>query len=246
MPSKLLAQHLLAEQPLDLTPHQLRRRLDSAGVLYFKNAIPGDLVLAARKEAFRIAKKHRFLSDASRIDRALMRPGLSKEHFTTNHHWFLVEWTNSKAFKKLARAPNVLRILSQIFDARPIPHPGEQAQWGRLNFPEKFVKGIVAHQDTRYIANPPRFLTVWIPAGDCPMELGGLAIAEGSNKLGRLKHHESLGLDRHLTRFEWSSANYEAGDFIVFKPLTVHKPLPNITRATARFSLDIRYCAQPK
>ena len=95
-------------------------------------------------------------------------------------------------------------------------------------------------------------MTCWAPVGDCPVELGGLAVIPGSHKVDRvLDHHFSLGAGGLVvdeTAHEeidpvWHSTDYEMGDTLIFPALTVHKALPNYTEAQLRLSLDNRYQA---
>jgi len=97
-------------------------------------------------------------------------------------------------------------------------------------------------------------LTCWAPVGDCPIELGPLAVLPGSHKVRKvLPHHFSLGaggliidLSQETPRHPeldkpWLSTNFEVGDTLFFPALTVHKALPNVTADRMRISLDNRY-----
>ena len=95
-------------------------------------------------------------------------------------------------------------------------------------------------------------LTCWTPVGDCPVELGGLAVIPGSHKVNRvLEHHFSLvagalSIDEHAQPEidpVWHSIDYEIGDTLFFPTLPIHKALPNYTEDRLRLSLDNRYHA---
>ena len=63
------------------------------------------------------------------------------------------------------------------------------------------------------------------------------------------EHHFSLGagglaVDESELTGHWLSADYEAGDALIFPSLTVHQALPNYTEDRLRISLDNRYQAQ--
>ena len=72
----------------------------------------------------------------------------------------------------------------------------------------------------------------------------------GSHKIGEVReHHFSLGagglaVDESELAGRWLSANYEAGDALIFPSLTVHQALPNYTDDRLRISLDNRYQAR--
>ena len=106
------------------------------------------------------------------------------------------------------------------------------------------------HQDFVHFQGSFNTYTFWAPVGDCPLELGGLAVLPGSHKIGKVReHHFSLGagglaVDESELTGHWLSADYEAGDALIFPSLTVHQALPNYTEDRLRISLDNRYQAQ--
>jgi hypothetical protein len=77
--------------------------------------------------------------------------------------------------------------------------------------------------------------TCWVPLGDVPRTLGGLAVLPGSQ-------HTALVRQRPLTRLErgWVTTDYEAGDVLVFHCLTTHAALPN-REERMRFSAEFRW-----
>jgi hypothetical protein len=92
--------------------------------------------------------------------------------------------------------------------------------------------------------------------GDCPIELGGLAVLPGSHKVNQvLDHHFSLGAGGLYVDTEqeakthkeldiaWHTTDYEIGDTLIFPALMIHKALPNYTEDKLRVSLDNRYQA---
>ncbi|MBV7339892.1 phytanoyl-CoA dioxygenase family protein [Chloroflexi bacterium TSY] len=109
------------------------------------------------------------------------------------------------------------------------------------------------HQDFVHFQGSFANLTCWAPVGDCPLELGGLAVIPGSHKVNRvLEHHFSLGAGSLVVNPEeykaeinpvWHSTNYEIGDTLIFPALTIHQALPNYTADKLRLSLDNRYMA---
>jgi hypothetical protein len=108
------------------------------------------------------------------------------------------------------------------------------------------------HQDFVHFQGSIETYTLWGPVGDCPIELGGLAVLPGSHKIGQVReHHFSLGagglaVDEEDLAETWLSTNYEAGDALIFPSLTVHQALPNYTEDRLRVSLDNRYQARDR
>ena len=87
-------------------------------------------------------------------------------------------------------------------------------------------------------------LLLWLPLGDCPAEMGGLAIARGSHRDGVRDFTVSNGAGAMEVidplEGSWVAGPLEAGDVLIFHSLTVHKGLPNRTDRL-RISLDNRY-----
>jgi hypothetical protein len=137
---------------------------------------------------------------------------------------------------------------------RPImPHPSKVA---RIWFPQYLEHTTPVHQDFVHFQGSFSTLTCWAPVGDCPVELGGLAVLPGSHKVNEvLDHHFSLGAGglavdtEHEARLheelavDWHTTDYEIGDTLFFPALTFHKALPNLTTDKLRVSLDNRYHA---
>ncbi len=86
--------------------------------------------------------------------------------------------------------------------------------------------------------------TVWIPLQDCPLQLGGLAVAEGCHHWGELDFQPALGANSTeiIEPLDscWRASPFELGDVVIFSGLTPHKGLPNNTNQL-RLSVDYRY-----
>lgn len=112
-----------------------------------------------------------------------------------------------------------------------------------------------AHYDLVYLREgSERVLSMWIPLGDCPPELGGLTYLEGSHhwvlaeELARGDKRPAASItadlpglaDKHDAR--WLLANYKAGDVMVHSSYIVHASTDNVDPLSrVRLSTDIRY-----
>lgn len=131
-------------------------------------------------------------------------------------------------------------------------------------------RGTQAHTDKVFMGRgTPRLYTTWVPYGDVPIELGGLAVLEqgfrhdvvreyaehdvdsycentgeeptvGPNPDRSLLDSEPLRLRARLGG-QWRTASYRAGDVIIFGMLTPHVGIDNTTRDRLRLSSDSRY-----
>jgi len=134
--------------------------------------------------------------------------------------------------------------------------------------------GTPPHCDMVYMGRgTPHLLSVWLPIGDAPLDLGGLMILENSHKqASRLKHYLSRDVDDYCTNGplakkiesgevlhewdgtlsknpaslrqklggRWLTADYKAGDMLIFTMRTVHASLDNQSNQV-RLSVDTRY-----
>lgn len=129
-----------------------------------------------------------------------------------------------------------------------------------------------AHYDLTYLrGGTDQVCTSWIPIGDIPIEMGGLAYLEGSDAIGRRLEAEFAACNRHLPPEErisaynknmtetgwltkdlpgladrvdarWLIADYEAGDMVVHSAYMIHAATQNVDRVgRMRLSTDIRY-----
>jgi hypothetical protein len=105
----------------------------------------------------------------------------------------------------------------------------------RIVYPAALVPrqpGNVVHQD---YASVQDMFTCWVPLGEVPQTLGGLAVQPGSQHTSRVHHRPLNGLEPG-----WLSADYQPGDVLVFHCLTTHAALPN-REGRMRFSAEYRW-----
>lgn len=105
----------------------------------------------------------------------------------------------------------------------------------RIVYPTSMVPrqpGNIVHKDYRSVQD---MFTCWVPLGDVPRALGGLAVQPGSQTTSRVRY-------RPLNELEpgWLTTDYQPGDVLVFHCLTTHAALPN-REARMRFSAEYRW-----
>ena len=150
------------------------------------------------------------------------------------------------AFHRSAHWPELMEIMTKVVGKPVLPHPHKVA---RLWFPQYTAHTTPIHQDFVHFQGNFETYTCWAPIGDCPIELGGLAVLPGSHKIDKvMDHHFSLGagslcINTDELADNWHTTDYEVGDTLIFPALTVHKALPNLTEDRLRVSLDNRYTA---
>ncbi len=135
-------------------------------------------------------------------------------------------------FNRLAFESPLAELMGQILGPAGFCYP---LKVPRIVYPTSLVPqqpGNVIHKDYRSVQD---MFTCWVPLGDVPTSLGGLAIKTGS-------HHRSGVRYRPLTKLEagWVTTDYRPGDVLVFHCLTTHAALPNRSDRM-RFSAEYRW-----
>lgn len=97
------------------------------------------------------------------------------------------------------------------------------------------------HQERAFIGGRPDAWTAWIPLGECPRALGGLAVMRGSHRRGPLPHAGDR-CTRVPEGQPWACADYEPGDVLLVHCHTLHRALRNRDPAgRLRLSADFRF-----
>ena len=232
-------------------PEELRRRIDDEGYLFFKQLLNPSNLLELRKQILTTLQEGGWLiagtDPMDGIADVTKKCTEGDRKYTDVYH----KVQKLEALHRSGHWPETLDMIEKIMDrpAMPFPH-----QVVRLWFPKYTEYTTPIHQDFVHFQGHFENLTVWAPIGDCPIELGGLAVIPGSHKIGKvLEHHFALGagglnirVEEEATRHPeiasgWHTTNYEVGDALIFPALTIHKALPNVTEDRMRASLDNRY-----
>jgi len=230
---------------------ELRERLDEEGYLFFKGLQNKDKLLALRRDMTAVLRAGGWLvAEADpMLGVANVDNRTTEGDLEYNKVYFQIQRLES--FHRMPHEPELMSVVERIMGRKAIPLPGKKA---RIWFPRFKEHTTPLHQDFVHYQGSTGTLTCWAPVGDCPIELGPLAVLPGSNKVRKvLPHHFSLGaggliinLVQEAQRYPvldagWLSTNFEIGDTLFFPALTVHKALPNLTDDRMRISLDNRY-----
>ena len=211
------------------------------GYLFFRGLIEPEVVLALRSKAVAFAENLGWLEEGSPAVDGIARRGIRLGDYDAP------DWIDFQRhvlplpeFIALGEHPAILQILKELFGEPVMTRRGDIC---RVMSPATPELTTVAHQDHFYVGGSERVWTAWIPLGDCPIELGGLAVLPGSHRRG-LMAHQGEGSGRQGVQVEnetWSTADYKAGDVLFFNCLTVHRACPNLTADRIRISADYRF-----
>ena len=238
----------LESNDIALDADALRQRLDVDGYLFFRGLLNADRIWELRREMLTVMQQGGWIrAGTDPMDGIAVIDARTTEgdaSYTDVYH----EVYKLRSFHEIAHSREVLDLLERIRDCTMMPQPQKVA---RLWFPQFTEHTTPIHQDFVHFQGCVDNLTCWSPVGDCPVELGGLAVLRGSHKVNRvLDHHFSLGAgslyvdpEQHAEEVggEWLTTDYKVGDTLIFPFLTVHKALPNVTEDRLRVSLDNRY-----
>lgn len=236
-------------------PLELQRRLEEDGYLFFRRLHDPEKVLALRKDMTEVLMRggpifHRnFLKQGTDpmegIADVAQRCTEGDPEYTDTYN----ELYKLESFHRAGHWEETTGMVAKLCGGQVLPHPQKIA---RLWFPKYTAHTTPMHQDYIFFQGSVQTYTMWSPVGECPLELGPLAVLPGSHKLGRVReHHFSLGagglaiVEEELRQelgenFGWVSTDFGLGDAIIFNAHMVHQALPNLTEDRMRISLDNR------
>jgi ectoine hydroxylase-related dioxygenase (phytanoyl-CoA dioxygenase family) len=229
--------------PLMEDPAQLRRRADRDGFLFVRGLLPQDAVLALRRAVLDYAGNAGWLAPGVGADEGRAAPG-KRVGFYQDPDWVNLQAhvQNCPEMWVLGDAIAIHRVLNAT-EKRSSYLCLSTANTCRIFSPHPDM-ATRPHQDGHYVQMLGDFWTAWIPLGDCPRELGPLALHAGSHH-GGLREHAGQGIvDGGIAMPDdtvWSTADFRCGDAVLFRARTVHCSLPNRSGDRLRVSVDFRY-----
>lgn len=236
--------------PLLDDPAALRARAEECGYLFFRGLLPANDVQRVRDDLLGVLNDSGWLSreyppddgvvDVEAINRVPedeMRTDIGVSHAMYDAVQKL------ESVHRLPHHPRLHELYRTLFDSEILVHPRHII---RMATPHLAMVPTPIHQDFPLVQGTSNTWTCWIPAGDCPRELGGLTILQGSHKAGYIPIEYAQGaggITAQLCPWEedWVEGDFEIGDVLTFSSFTVHKALPCRFPDRVRLSLDVRY-----
>lgn len=225
---------------------RLNEIIDKHGYLFLRGVAPKDKLLQLRRDILQLCAEAGWLdSSADLMDGIWSGEG----PYTEGNPDYMAVYRkviHLQSFEDVPESPELIDLVRPLTGDPVLLH---RRKIGRITFPQNVAQTIPAHQDFYYIRGTPRTFTMWMPLGDCPMQLGGLAVLSQSNRDGFIDHRRfsgknvAFGLedDQLPTGLQWHASDFELGDVLIFHSYTVHKALPNLTPNRLRLSIDNRY-----
>ncbi|MBI1757079.1 MAG: phytanoyl-CoA dioxygenase family protein [Fimbriimonas ginsengisoli] len=219
----------------------LRAEADGQGYLLVSQTIPIEDVLSLRRSVLEVCGELGWLDhDAPLMDGIAARSVQIGDY--RDPLWVELQRRilPSPEFAAVAESAQLLGILEALYAG---PVQGGKGSVVRVFSPNSADLTTPAHQDHFYTRGSEQMWTVWVPLGDCPVELGGLSLIPGSHRHGLLGHEGDNGARGvpGLEDAEWVAGDFACGDLLMFNCLTVHRALPNFTANRLRLSVDFRF-----
>jgi ectoine hydroxylase-related dioxygenase (phytanoyl-CoA dioxygenase family) len=221
---------------------ELRRRMQTTGYLFLKGFLNTEGLLAVRRAILMLCKEHGWLKDSATLMDGVYSgnpfPDYMREYMPLYRKLIRLD-----VFNEFSHCAEMMGLFERLLGGSVLAHPRTIA---RITFPQHYENTTQPHQDFFYIRGTPETYTTWIPAGDCPRILGGLALLEGSHKLGFLPHRPAIGAGGNGVStkdlgLRWLASDFAAGDVLIFHSHTIHGALENHSPSRLRISLDYRY-----
>ena len=231
-------------------PARLRERMQENGYLFLPRLVDADRATAVKREIMAILRERFIIEEDGSPDPAWSGgPQPTEAEYMTVYDSIV----RLPSFRGLAESPEVLNLLEAVCES---PVQVWEQQLIRLVYPDpeaEAAQGIGAHQDgdPKLGYKAGRFYTCWISLMEIDAEVGGLAVAPGSHRLGLLQSAGTVasstkqqgskagyGLDP--SQLSWATGDFAPGSAVIFHCRTAHRGLPNRSDRI-RLSCDFRY-----
>lgn len=212
----------------------LKERWQEDGVLFLRDVLPKDL-LAWAQSKFRKA-----LADEDLID-----PAVDDLVWTGNPPKTRrpCDAIGTEVWHEFAKLPLLNDLMRIALDDEPvwIPIVGHRSSLptGPIVGGQDIFAG--RHQDS-YFSQGMHYIVCWMPMRDAALDAGSFAVAPGSHLDGNFYDENHKMLVDAVPDDAWRSADFRAGDVLVFDYFTPHSTLPNPSNLI-RISLDLRAVA---
>jgi SAM-dependent methyltransferase len=208
-------------------PVRLRHRALREGYVFLRRLLPRAVVMALRRQAIATCRELGLLDAHDRWCGGRFGDGSGTGAYT-DARWLQLQQRlfSRPEFTALENDPSLRGVVAHILQTAPVSGGGSVC---RLAPPSRCQAPTAMHRDYEYIPGSTQLWIAWLPLGDCPLELGPLAVSP------RSEQHDSEA------DLRWASAAMRAGDVLFVNVLTLHRACPNFTRDRVRLSLDFRY-----
>ena len=155
---------------------ELKRRIADEGYLFFKRLVNADKLWELRLEMMTVLQRVGWLVADTDPMNGIADINMRYTEGDNEYSAGYAEVYKIENFHRSAHWPEYLEIIEKMVGARIMPHPQKIA---RIWFPKYTEHTTPTHQDFVHFQGSFDNITCWAPIGDCPIELGGLAVIPG-------------------------------------------------------------------
>ena len=234
------------ESDASASVEELRAQMETNSYLFFRGLVPAEVVLNVRRQVLELCAEAGWLDPSRDLMDGIAAP--DKKPTTEGQPDY------TAVYRKVLKTPdfhgfpadeNLMNVARALLGDEVLIHP---RRIGRITFPNFTTATTPPHQDYYYIRGSIDTYSCWIPLGECPIALGGLAVWPHTHSNGYIEHtvHTpgsvgSCGIAYDKAESLWHTTNFGVGDALFFHSYTVHKAIPNLTGNQLRLSTDNRY-----
>lgn len=228
-------------------PEALHERLREDGYLFVRGFHDPERVRAARADVLDHLAAEGLLDPDEPVEDGVVHP----EYFGDEFDMSAASWTHYPNLAELVEGEEIMAFFERFLGEKPL---ALDRKLGRAKATGRFTG---FHVDRIFMGRgTDRLYTVWRPIGDCPIEMGPLLVCPGSHRDDRLREtYARLDVDRDAFETMFSedphdvietlggplaTADFEAGDALIFGQYLLHGSLTNRTDRF-RISVDTRY-----
>ena len=242
----------LIETNPEADPDELRNKIQENSYVFFRGLIPAEKVLSIRRAVCEICLEAGWLDSNFDLMEGIIGPNVKPtQEGNPDYAAVYRKVLNLASFQQLPTHPKLLKIAGALLEINSgdceeiLVHP---RRIGRLTFPNNEGATTPPHQDFYHVRGSVNTFSCWMPLGDCPTVLGGLAILAGSHRGGFVEQIVEFpkaiggsGISQDKIQGTWHTTDFRMGDALFFHSYTIHKALPNLTSNRIRISTDNRY-----
>jgi hypothetical protein len=224
----------------------LKQQVEQDGFGLFRGLIPQAPILELRRLILENFRCRGWIREGTRVMEGIIDPAIHEvECYASNgvDKRAYQDVYRMQEFHRLAHHPAIIALFARLFGDQVFVHPRNIA---RLMAPHRDAQPTAPHQDFIYVQGSHATYTCWFPLGDCPRELGGLALVPGSHRREILQVRDAEGAGGRTVIIDddaqiWAQGDLRCGDVVIFHSKTIHKTFPNRTENRIRLSVDFRY-----
>ena len=156
-------------------PVRLRHRALSDGYVFLRRLLPRAAVMALRRQAIAACRELGLLDAHDRWCGGRFGDGSGTGAYT-DARWLQLQQRlfSRPEFIGLENHPSLRGVVAHILEATPASGRGSVC---RLAPPSRCQAPTAMHRDYEYIPGSTQLWIAWLPLGDCPLEVGPLAVS---------------------------------------------------------------------